>query len=246
MPSVRFHQFLLPKSGYTITECEDAISVNMERGKFGLADGATEAFDSRTWAMRLATSWAQTENAPLTQEEFRAWVAEEGRALHDSWNGLKLSWYAEEKARGGSFAAFVGVELDFHESTPRWRTVALGDACFLHCRRDQILRALPLSDSRSFTAAPYLVPSHASMQDEAFARVHVDSGNMEQGDVLMLLSDAASAWYLMLAETEDEMRARFDLLMRAGEDEELARLFEAERVAGRIKDDDVAVIRVEL
>lgn len=246
MPGLRFHEFLLPKSGYTITECEDAVSVNIERGRFSLADGATEAFDSRTWALRLAASWTQGEQAPSTPEEFRLWVAEEGRALHDSWNGLKLSWYAEEKARGGSFAAFVGVELDFHESTPRWRAIALGDACFLHCRRGQILRSLPLSDSRSFTAAPYLVPSRASMQDEVASRVTVDSGNAERGDVLWLLSDAASAWYLMLWETEDERRARFDLLMRAGEDEELARLFEQERVAGRIKDDDVAAIRVEL
>lgn len=246
MSSVRYQEFLLPKSGHTMTECEDAVSVNTLRGRFSLADGATEAFDARTWALRLATSWAQGEKAPLTPEEFRVWIAAEGRALHDSWNGLKLSWYAEEKARAGSFAAFVGVELDFHESTPRWRTVALGDACFLHCRRGQILRSLPLSDSQSFTAAPFLVPSHAAMQDEAVARVRVDSGNAEAGDVLMLLSDAASAWYLMLAEKDDGMRVSFDLLMQAGDDEELSRLFDAERVAGRIKDDDVAVIRVEL
>src|SRR5262245_39221142 len=102
-------QFLRPKLGHTSAECEDAIAVDSDSCRFAVSDGATEAFDARNWASRLALNWVQNESA-LTPPEFRDWVAAQGRELRDSWNGLSLSWYSEEKARNGSFAAFVGVE----------------------------------------------------------------------------------------------------------------------------------------
>src|SRR5918911_471453 len=125
-------QFLLPKSGHTLSECEDAVGADLVNGRFAIADGATEAFDAGSWARLLAHGWVSMKEAALTPEEFRAWVLERGRALHDSWSGLSLSWYSEEKARAGSFAAFVGVQLDFESGVRGWRAIALGDACLMH------------------------------------------------------------------------------------------------------------------
>src|SRR2546423_9479601 len=112
-------QLLLPKLGHDVSECEDVIAFDAQTGRFAVADGATEAFDARNWASRLAQQWVKTEST-LTSEEFRKWVETEGRELHGSWNGLSLSWYSEEKARNGSFAAFVGVELDLETDSPSW------------------------------------------------------------------------------------------------------------------------------
>ena len=99
-------QLLLPKLDHEITECEDFIAADEDTCRFAVTDGATGGFDARNWARRLAQSWVQTQSA-LTAQEFREWVATEGRELHDSWNGLNLSWYSEEKARTGSFAALA-------------------------------------------------------------------------------------------------------------------------------------------
>ena len=118
-------QLLLPKLGHEPSECEDAIAVDTQNCRFAVADGATEAFDARNWAQRLAQNWVQNQSAS-TLEEFREWVAAEGRELRDSWNGLSLSWYSEEKARNGSFAALVGVELDLKTDEPSWKAIALG------------------------------------------------------------------------------------------------------------------------
>src|ERR671932_253708 len=104
---LRADQFLLPKEGAQEAECEDAVGVNLAAHRFAVADGATEAFDARNWARRLAEGWVATEPPALSRETFGAWVAEQGVALHDSWQGRTLPWYAEEKARRGSFAAFV-------------------------------------------------------------------------------------------------------------------------------------------
>jgi hypothetical protein len=236
-------QFLLPKSGAELSECEDAIGINLDALRFVVADGATEAFDSRSWAMQLAERWVLDEPPALSVETFRAWAVAQGEALHSSWNGRQLSWYAEEKARSGSFAAFVGVQFELAENVARWRAVALGDCCLIQLRGGAIRQALPVSDYQSFTATPLLVPSSSSLRS-VLTRTVVASDLIESGDLFLLLSDAAACWYLKLSFEREALRERFDFLLAAAQNDELARLFEAERRERRIVDDDVAILRI--
>jgi len=239
-------QFLLPKKGHQLSECEDAIGINALTGRFAIADGATEAFDAQSWALRLAHDWVRMRQSVLTLQDFRSWVAEQGQLLHDSWKGLRLSWYAEEKARTGSFAAFVGVQLDTEVALPCWQAIALGDACLIHWRNERILKALPISNHESFNATPQLVASKSFTSEGGLNNVVISSGTLEHGDVLLLLSDAAAAWYLMLVDKDDRTRSCFDALLTAARDGELEQLFESERRSGRIKNDDIAVLRIEV
>lgn len=235
-------QLLLPKLGHDALECEDVIAIDTERCRFAVADGATEAFDARNWANRLAQRWVKNESI-LTAEEFRKWVALEGQELHDSWNGLSLSWYSEEKARNGSFAAFVGMELDLETGSPSWQAIAMGDACLLHCRRGALLKSLPLSSSESFNTGPLLVASDCSLHGSIMQSVVIDSGNCESGDVLLLMSDAIASWYLQRLETNDLDPVE---LIRSMHDEELSRFLDDERLAGRIRNDDIALVRIQI
>jgi len=239
---LQLRQLLLPKLGQEVSECEDCIGIDTEACRFAVADGATEAFDARSWAERLARRWVQRQST-LTVEEFRAWVAAEGRELQDSWNGLNLSWYSEEKARTGSFAALVGVELDLKVDAPEWKAIALGDACLLHCRRGTLLKSLPLCRSESFNSAPVLVASDCSMHEASMKSVVIDSGSCESGDVLLLLSDGVASWCLERFE-KDELEPSDFLGTKDGD--ELKRFFDDERLAGRMRNDDVAVIRIEI
>ena len=193
-------------------------------------------------AERLAQQWVRRQST-LTSEEFRDWVAAEGRELHESWNGLSLSWYAEAKARSGSFAAFVGVELDLKGELPSWKAVALGDTCLLHRRGDVLVKSLPLARSESFTNAPILVASNCALHETSMKSVVIDSGNCESGDVLMLMSDAVASWYLKCFETDD--RAVEDCFFTRP-DLELNEFFDQERMAGRIRNDDLAIVRIEI
>jgi hypothetical protein len=233
-------QLLLPKLGHDTSECEDAIAIDCQRCRFAVADGATEAFDARNWAQRLSQSWVKKE-ATLTAEEFRKWVEAEGRELHDSWNGLSLSWYSEEKARTGSFAAFAGVEINL--DSPSWQVIALGDTCLLHRRRAALLKSLPLSHSESFNNAPVLVASDGSLHESMMQSLVRDSGSCESGDVLLLMSDGIAAWYLQRLEQNDFDP---DELICSKHDEELIQFFNDERLAGRIRNDDIALVRIEI
>src|SRR5437763_458503 len=51
--------FVLPKGGAGVEECEDAAAASEEALAFAVADGATEAFDARRWARRLAEGWVR-------------------------------------------------------------------------------------------------------------------------------------------------------------------------------------------
>ncbi|HEX8136263.1 MAG TPA: hypothetical protein VF544_01605 [Pyrinomonadaceae bacterium] len=243
---LRTQQFLLQKSGQALAECEDAIAVNAARLRYAVADGATEAFDAGSWAKRLARGWVEAKTPALDAEDFGAWVEAEGKSLHDSWAGLRLAWYAEEKARSGSYAAFVGVEFSPAGERPRWQAIALGDSCLLHCRDGEVLASLPLSDYRRFNAAPVLVPSLTGLQRAALSQAVASHGEARDGDLFLLMSDAAAAWYLMMTEVRDPRRAEFDSSLAGSKQEELAQLFERERRSHRIKDDDVAILRIEI
>ena len=235
---LRTQQVLLPKSGLEPFECEDFIGIDEQNCRFAVADGATEAFDARNWAQRLAENWVRSDSA-LTPETFHDWVANEGTALHATWNQLTLPWYAEEKARKGSFAAFVGVELDLGSEAPSWKAIALGDACLLHCRDGALIKSLPVSESASFNSAPLLVASDPALYKTSAGSVVIDSGRCQNNDVLFLLSDAAAAWYLERFEQNN-----FTDVLR--DNPEAANFFENERLAGRIRNDDIAVIRLEI
>ena len=239
---LQLRQLLLPKLDHEASECEDAIAVDTQTCRFAVADGATEAFDARNWAERLAQHWVQRKST-LTVEEFRDWVATEGRELHDSWTGLTLSWYSEEKARYGSFATLVGVELDLNTESPSWQAIALGDACLLHFRNKMLLKSLPLSGSEGFNSGPVLVASDSSLHESSMQSVVTDSGTFQDGDVLLLMSDAASLWCLQRFETGDLDVSEF---LSAKSDEELREFFDAERLAGRIRNDDLAIVRIEI
>jgi hypothetical protein len=71
--------------------------------------------------------------------------------------------------------------------------------------------------------------------------VTIDSGTCESGDVLLLMSDAVAAWYLRCLEN-----GCTEKLFETKCDEELARFFDAERLAGRIRNDDLAIVRIEI
>jgi hypothetical protein len=257
--------FVLPKEGAAAEECEDAAAANDGALSYAVADGATEAFDARRWARRLAEGWVRASPAPVTPEEFRAWLAAQGASLHSEWGGAALPWYAEEKRRAGSFAAFVGVRFEPASPTspaspasgvaggapgagPRlpWRAVALGDSCLVQVRGGALVAALPVASAAGFSSSPPLAPSAESLREAALARAVFRGGEAAPGDAFFLLSDAAAAWLFEAHERGGARLAEFDSLAAASENEALAEFVRRERRGGRMRDDDVAFVRIKV
>ena len=243
--NLTINQFLHPKTGHTLSECEDAVAKNRKGNRFAVADGATEAFDSRTWAQQIANSWVELPGC-LSSCEFWQFLTDEGRALSDSWSRRKLPWYSEEKARIGSFAAFVGVDIDLLSETASWRAVALGDSCVIQLRNREIVTVLPIGSSADFGTTPVLAPSNTSLQADAATQITSDKGYFEEGDLLLLLSDAVASWLLRLSEEGDlESVSELMALLNQGDKQALRQVFANERTSKHLKDDDIAVISIQ-
>ncbi|MGH9900666.1 MAG: hypothetical protein ACRD68_02385 [Pyrinomonadaceae bacterium] len=71
-----------------------------------------------------------------------------------------------------------------------------------------------------------------------------ESGDGDPTDIFLLLSDAVAAWYFESFEQERLRSAEFESLLAASQDAGLVGLIRRERSANRMKDDDVAAVRV--
>jgi hypothetical protein len=243
---VLIRHFVLPKEGSGAEECEDALAFDAGALRFAVADGATEAFDARRWATRLAAEWVGAVRAPLTAAEFGPWLKEQGEWLRASWEGRKLSWYAEEKRRAGSYAAFVGLRLEAGGRRMSWRALALGDSCLVQRRGGEVLAAFPVSRPEEFGSTPPLVPSSDSLREAALAKLVEAGGEAEPGDTFLLMTDALAAWYFDSSARRDPRADEFDSLLAASENGSLSEFVRRERAAARMKDDDVAAVRIEV
>ena len=240
------HEFIMPKSGHSLSECEDSICVNRQALRFAVADGASEAFDSGSWSKRLASAWVALDYDCLDADSFLGWAAGEGAALGATWQGLKLSWFAEEKALVGSFAAFAGMKLSQVNGGWRWEAIALGDTCLFHLRNRGLATALPLNDPAGFGSAPVLLPSNNPDRALVRSSIVAGQGDAVAGDELMLMSDAISAWFLNRASIEVAWPLEFLRAVQQGSEKMISDIVESERSQGRLKDDDVSILHIWL
>ena len=88
-----------------------------------------------------------------------------------------------------------------------------------------------------------LVASDSALHESSMKEVVTGSGVCQNGDVLLLMSDAVASWCLQRFENGDLDVNEF---LGASSDDELRQFFDDEREAGRIRNDDVAMVRIEM
>ncbi len=244
--NLRASGFLMPKAGSETSECEDAIGINLGARRFAVADGATEGFDSRTWARWLARVWVKSTGTAASVEDFSNFIATLGKSFHARWNHRALPWYAEEKASKGSFAAFAGIHFVAETRAARlsWKAMAIGDCCVIHLRRNTICDAFPVDNPEDFNSSPTLIPSLQSAQKPAMSSAVLREGIVETGDVFLLCSDAVAAWYLALSRENNNTVNVLQCLLELNRRDTLIQLFNDARLAQTIRNDDIAIVRI--
>jgi hypothetical protein len=242
---LRIHKFLTPKKGANPTECEDAVAIDSVRMTFAIADGATEAYDSKRWARLLVRAWVTIKPPAFELGDFDPLVRDLGVRLQRKWSRQKLPWYAEEKSQDGSFAAFIGLQFYEEGTDLRWKAIALGDCCLMHRRGAMLCDSFPIAKSEEFGSNPILLPSKASKQRQALDLIRRAEGTALSGDDFVLLSDAVGYWFLRQREDGncDEM-SLFDKLTESDDIQGLETFFEELRSTGKIRNDDVAILRI--
>ena len=103
----------------------------------------------------------------------------------------------------------------------------------------------PVSGSTDFGSSPVLAPSCTELNAHARSAITLQSGDLVEGDRLLLLSDAIAAWCISLSEQRDYKRmSDFEDLL--GDETAISDFLELERSEGRLKDDDVAIVCIEV
>lgn len=241
--------FLCSKVGHRLLECEDSVGVLATKGRFAVADGATESFDSRRWARALTKLWVQARSIRFDPIEMLLTVHELGEWLARKWSTRAMPWYVAERATEPAFAAFLGLQLvpDAENRGYRWRAVALGDCCLVVVRRGHPFESFPLSTPEDFTIRPVLVSSKPSADPGPMLKaVVVREGCVEPGDTIWLLSDAVAKWMLEYGLRERPVLAVLEAACAQASDDALGQLVESERSAHRLRNDDVAIVRIEI
>jgi hypothetical protein len=235
--------FCCPKSGNSPEEYEDAWAHRHARTPGGIrvavADGATESSFAKLWAVLLAESFVRNE---LIGEEFFARLEPARRLWRRRLAGRPLPWFASEKAELGAFAAFLGIQIDTHQH--RWKALAVGDCCLMQVdnvgKKMRVVKAFPLQKSSQFTMSPYLIGSRSNgkLLDE---HIQITKGSLRDGDMLLLATDALSAW--LLKQNEEGRPLWHWLYRKLGTPESFAAMVAYGRKNG-LRNDDFTLIRV--
>lgn len=204
---LRAQAFYLRKAGNRPKEYEDAWACDEEAGRLAIADGASDAFESRLWARALVQAFIRNPPAPKRKALLR-WL--EGPI--EAWKGGilwdKLPWYAEEKARRGAFATLLG--LTFAWPRPdrkwglgcavRWRAMTVGDACLFQIRGDEVVVRFPVERVADFGTTPPLLSTRPDYNRRSLEELRSREGDCQPGDLLVLATDAVAAWFLQQVE----------------------------------------------
>ena len=210
---------------------EDAFALGGSR--FALADGASESYDSRTWARLL------TEAYVLDQCVGVPWVADKVRTYLDSADFASLSWSRQAAFERGSFATLLGLELALNGSDAE--VLAVGDSLALHVRDGVILTSFPFQHANQFDARPQLLSTLATANDFVgecdFFTTSSATWPVQPGDQILLVTDAVGHWLLA---REDALTA----LSAVATDEEFEQLVVDRRRDRTMRLDDSTLLRI--
>jgi hypothetical protein len=231
----------LPKQGNTDDEYEDAWGADADRGRFVLADGASESAFAGQWARLLADGFL----AAPRPHDLATWLGDARRRWSADVMDLELPWYAEMKRAEGAFATLLGlrVRAPVEGGRGQWEAVAVGDTCLVQVRGGRPILSFPLKQSSDFGNQPALIGS----QDGPLPEARRARGSLLPGDRLFLMTDALAQWFLRAGEQGlRPWQAAAPLLTITSPEDDFAAWIEELRGGDGMRDDDVTLIIIEV
>ncbi len=129
-------------------------------------------------------------------DQFNAWLTENRKAWASSIDESQLAWHQKAKLKAGAHATLLWLQLQFDPNSPTdpWRfdSHAIGDCCLFVVRNNETIQLFPITDSQEFTNNPATLASVKSPTPADGWRM--TSGFCREGDLIVLSSDAMSAW----------------------------------------------------
>jgi hypothetical protein len=245
---ITVREFHLPKAGSSAGEYEDAFDHDEQAKRLAIADGASDAFESRLWAQTLVQMFVRQPPMP-NFNGILDWLTAPIKLWKEGINWEKLPWYSAEKARRGAFSTLLGLYVGRNELPStlsaqepdccRWTAVAVGDTCLFQVREDQLLVSFPLQIAADFGTTPALISTRLDYTQRSLEALQVLEGDCRSGDVLIIGTDSFSAWFLSRRELGEHPWLR---LSQLDYEEEFRGLIDHARAEGQMRNDDVTLL----
>ncbi|MFE2041618.1 hypothetical protein ACFXAZ_11925 [Streptomyces sp. NPDC059477] len=239
-----------------------------------VSDGASESLLSGAWARQLVrgavASMAAADDRRHDREggRYESFVEDLLARTVGRWDGYIAEYQAERAARGrpitwyeqpgldkGAFATLVAVRIRAESAAPEdpegpwrwtWNAFALGDSCLFHLREGRLLTSFPIADGDGFGITPQLLGSRNRDAALITDRASTSAGELRADDELLLATDALAAWLLSHPEIDSGGSGKqLGKLADLGE-ETFAEWVQSERDKSRMRNDDVALIRMRV
>lgn len=227
---------ILPKDDLYPLSVEDALAISEDGTIIAISDGASESFDSQSWARILTDSYVAN---PNVNGEWLAKAIQRYKELRDP---SELSWSQQAAYERGSFATLLGLRA---HSDDQISCLSIGDclAIFVHTIAHHT--SWRYSWAREFQERPMLLSTKAELNEfvyqSDFNSRHITWLIREPLSHILLMSDALAEWCLRSEEDGIPARSRLSSIRSR---EELASLVGHERARRNMRVDDVTLINL--
>lgn len=245
-PSLFWCQLAVPKQGHLAQEYEDAACGDPLKGRFAIADGASESSYSGLWANLLTQAFVREPPNLSGDVDFDHWLKPiQARWRHSLPNG-EMSWFAEIKRdEEGASATWLGIEFHIHGPTEiRWTAKAVGDACLFLLRQGRLHQSFPIEQSEDFGIQPDLLNTNANTSP----RVQTRCDHVQNGDHFLLMTDALAHWCLSQHERGRDPWTELEPFTAPGANDRQVRFVEwisRLREEDGLRNDDVTLILIK-
>jgi hypothetical protein len=253
------------KDGATPDECEDAAGVvpvvprdEAIDGPISVAvsDGASESMLARPWARLLVDSMVEAvrKNPDVLHsgdgfaqaivdavDDWGFWLSEyiADREAADR----PIRWYEQPGLDRGAYATLLAFQLT---ESGLWHAAALGDSCLFQVRDSHLVHAFPVDTAIALGTSPALLNSRNRDEVLISSKVGLAGGDYEEGDHFFLGTDALAHWFLTEVEQDGRPWEVLRDLSAAGSAEQFAKWVAEQRAGGRMRNDDVTLVHVDL
>ena len=234
--------FITHKQAETMDDCQDAMAVDENVGRYAIADGATRSFMSKPWAALLVKHFCKITRLSLTEDNWKEWL----RPVQQEWyqqvekevKMLKRYWLTNSfNTQESATSTFIGLEID--KVTSEWKAIIIGDSCLFHLG-DSGFKSYLIKDSAGFTNRPN---AFTSFEKDNHHDPILVTGDVKPGNTFILATDALAKWILAHKEV-GKLETVCDALKDIETDIEFHKFVETERNSEsmRLVDDDVTLM----
>lgn len=218
---------------------EDVYAISKDGTRVVLCDGASESFDSRTWAELLANKF-------LCDPDIQSgWTADVLSNYSDKFDYQQMSWAKQASFDRGSFSTLLGFQ--FFPDDSYVQITGVGDSVAFLLREGSMIDSYPYTHMDEFQLRPRLLSTNVKhnefVSSPDFMCLHNKKWTIDRDKKhnILMMTDAIAEW--VLSSIHSDVFSWESLLCLSNHDE-LEELVLAKRGSSNMRTDDVTLINI--